>query len=416
MAGHLLRDGYVLSGEPAKAEVIVLNTCGFIQPARDEAVQGMARAVALKKRNPRLQVVVTGCYAERSREELSARFPEVDAWSGVGDFDRIVPILRGEGFPARDRTFLYSDRSPRALSTPAGWAYVKISEGCSHDCAFCAIPLIKGDYRSRPADSIVREVRRLAENGVQEVNLISQDSTFYGRDRGLRDGLARLLEDLARLENLAWIRVLYGYPEEVTDGLLEAMGNPKVCPYFDLPFQHADPAILRRMRRSMDARRGLRLLEKIRTRLPGAAIRTSLIVGFPGEGRREFAALLAFVREARFDHLGVFAYSPEEGTAAFGLGDPVPSAVKEERRSVVLELQAGISGSILREFVGRTVDVLIEGRSGGRSRLWVGRTRRQAPEVDGLVFVRAPGGRLENQIRHVRITSSATYDLEGKLT
>jgi ribosomal protein S12 methylthiotransferase len=333
----------------------------------------------------------------------------------VRDFDKIVPLLRDEAFAPSAETFLYDHLSPRAVSTPAGWAYVKISEGCSHECSFCAIPRIKGSYRSRPAASIVKEVETLAGRGVREINLISQDSTYYRRDRGRSDGLARLLESLARVGGIQWIRVLYGYPEEVTDSLLEAIRIPKVCPYFDIPFQHADSGILRRMGRSMNGRRALRLLEKIRTRVPGAAIRTSIIVGFPGEGRREFEALKTFVRDARFDHLGVFAYSAEEGTPAFGSGDPVPLSVKEERRETILQIQAEISAALLRTCVGQTLEVLFEGRSGKNSRTWIGRTRRQAPEVDGVVLVRASGDRLENPIQRVKITSSGTYDLRGSI-
>ncbi|MBM3293069.1 MAG: 30S ribosomal protein S12 methylthiotransferase RimO [Candidatus Aminicenantes bacterium] len=416
MAGRLLESGFALAGDPARAEAVLLNTCGFIRAAREEALEGIAEAVALKAGKPGLRIAVVGCFPERSRDALSARFPEVDVWAGVRDFDNVVSLLRGKRFRAGRRAFLYSDRSPRALSTPPGWAYLKISEGCSGRCAFCAIPGIKGGYRSRSSASIVQEARGLADKGVKEINLVSQDSTFFGRDRGREDGLARLLDDLARVDGLSWIRVLYGCPEGVTDKLLEAMGNPKICPYFDLPFQHADRAVLRRMGRATDARRGLHLLEKIRSRVPEASVRTSLIVGFPGEGEREFEALRDFVRKARFDHLGVFAYSPEEGTRAYGLGDPVPAAVKEERRKAILDLQAGISSSLLRRFVGRMIDVLIEGRSPERPRTWLGRSRWQAPEVDGLVFVRASAGRLENRIRRVRITSSGTYDLEGRLT
>jgi len=435
MAGHLLEAGYAMTDDPSRADVVLLNTCGFIQPARDEALDGIGQVLALKKSRPHLRVVVAGCYAERSRDELAARFPQVDLWTGVRDFDHIVPLLRNASFRPGERPFLYSDRAPRALSTPGGWAYLKISEGCSHECAFCAIPGIKGLYRSRPAASIVREAERLARRGVKEVNLVSQDSTYYGRDRGRKDGLAKLLAALAESGGPAWIRVLYGYPEEVTDRLLEAMDAPKICPYFDIPFQHADRTVLRTMKRSMDGPKGLRLLEKIRSRLPEAAIRTSLIVGFPGEGRSEFAALLDFVREARFDHLGVFTYSPEPSTEAFSLGDPVPPEVKEERRQAILEVQSAISASLLKGWVGREVEVLIDRPSPDRPGRWLGRTRRQAPEVDGLVLVEAgpkiagrrppspaaaaKGARatgLENQIRRVRITSSKTYDLEGRLS
>jgi len=413
MAGHLLQAGYAMTGDPAKADILLLNTCGFIQPAKDEAVQGIAEALAVKKKNPRARVVVAGCYAERAREELTARFPNVDLWTGVKDFDKIVPLLSGKDVRPSTDTFLYSHRSPRAVSTPAGWAYLKVSEGCSHGCAFCAIPSIKGRYRSRPVSSIVQEARTLAARGVREINLISQDTTFFGRDKGRPDGLARLLGALIDVKGISWIRVLYGYPEEITDGLLEVMRDPKICPYFDIPFQHADRSILRAMKRSLDAGRALKLLDKIRKTVPETAIRTSLIVGFPGEGRGAFKALAAFVREALFDHLGVFTYSSEDGTSAAALGDPVPGNIKEARRNEILEIQAGISASKLQSYIGKTLDVLIEGRSDTSRRTWRGRTQFQAPEVDGAVVVEASWDRLENLIRRVKITSSDVYDLRG---
>jgi ribosomal protein S12 methylthiotransferase len=413
MSGYLHGAGYAMVPDPKRADIILLNTCGFIAPARDEADRGIEAALEVKKRRPGIRVVVSGCYAERCGAELAARFPAVDLWTGVRDFDRIVPLLQGESPAPAGRTFLYDHRSPRIVTTPAGWAYVKISEGCSHGCAFCAIPLIKGPYRSRTVRSIAEEVRGLAERGVREVNLVSQDSTSFGRDRGEKDGLARLLRALARVPGIAWVRVLYGYPEEISDALLEAMADPRVCPYFDVPFQHADPAVLRRMGRSLGGRRGLALIEKIRARVPAAAIRTSLIVGFPGEGKNEFEVLKSFVRAAEFDHLGVFVYSPETGTSAFEWGDPVSRAAKIRRRDGLLEIQAEISASRLKSFVGKTVDVLIEGRSADLPRTWIGRTSGQAPEVDGVVLVRVRRGFLENGIRRVKITGSDVYDLFG---
>jgi ribosomal protein S12 methylthiotransferase len=415
MLGYLGAGGYRFVGDPGQADIIVLNTCGFIQPSRDEADQAIHDALAQKaKRGAR--VIVAGCYAERNQPALAAKYPAVDAWVGVKDYDRIREVVAGEDYQKGRKTFLYGHESPRVLSTPRGWAYLKVSEGCSHSCAFCAIPLIKGRYRSRPAASIVEEARRLAGAGVREVVLISQDTTYYGRDKGRTNALARLLRDLAQIDDLRWIRFLYGYPEEITDDLLDAMADPKVCRYLDIPFQHADPAIVKRMGRSVPGPRALKLLDRIRDRLPGAALRTSVIVGFPGEGRREFEALAAFVREARFDHLGVFTYSREEGTAAFAFGESVSAAAKERRRNRILEIQAALSAKRLSELIGRTLDVLIEGPYEKSGRLLVGRTRFQAPEVDGVVLVERPGSfdpRLE-PIRLVEITATDVYDLEGR--
>lgn len=418
LLGGLRAAGYALRPDPAAADVVVVNTCGFIAPARAEAEKEIRRAVRLKRRDPRKTVVVAGCYVERDGLRLRGLFPQVDLWTGVRDFDRLAALLAGRSARPRRRTFLYDDLTPRVLSTPRGWAYLKISEGCSHRCAFCAIPSIKGPYRSRTVASIAREAEALAAAGVREVNLISQDSTYFGRDLGRREGLARLLESLCGIPGLAWVRVLYGYPGEVTERLLEAMSEPKVCAYLDLPFQHSDPGVLRGMGRGMDGRRALRLLEKIRARIPGVALRTSLIVGFPGEGRKAFAGLRDFVTEARFDHLGVFTYSPEPGTPAFGRPVRVSRAEAEARREEIMTLQAGISLENNRARVGRTIEVLVEARRPGRGSRFTGRAKFQAPEVDGIISVGAarPGEDLRGVIRPVAITSAGVYDLRGTET
>ena len=416
MAGYLARSGYRFVESTAAADIVLLNTCGFLRASKDEADESIRSALALKASDPARRVIVAGCYTERHRSELEARFPGVDAWLGVRDLDHIVDLVEGRDFPSSGRTFLYDHRSPRAISTPASWAYVKVSEGCSHRCAFCSIPLIKGGYRSREPRSIVEEVRSLAGRGVREIDLVSQDTTSYGQDAGRADGLVRLLQKLIEVPALAWIRILYGYPEEITDGLLETLCDPKMAPYLDIPVQHSDPVLIRRMGRAMPGRRALKLLERIRKAVPGVALRTSVIVGFPGEGRAEFAGLKAFVQEARFDHLGVFAYSREEGTPAHGFGDPVAEAVKRRRREAILEIQSGISADILKAWKGRTADVLIEGPWKEDPKLLIGRTRSQAPEVDGVVFV---AGALRPRkdapaIRKIEITSTGVYDLHGK--
>lgn len=416
MAGCLHDAGYATIAEAAKADIIILNTCGFIGPAKDEAEAAIQDVLRLKKKFRNKKIIVMGCYVERYGPLLKAAYPDVDAWAGVKDFDQIVKIIEGRSYSGSGRTFLYGHETPRAISTPASWAYVKISEGCSHQCSFCAIPLIKGAYRSRPISSIVKEVRRLAAGGVKEINLISQDTTYFGRDREKPGDLVGLLEKLVRIHGIEWIRLLYGYPEEITDALIEIMGEPKICPYFDIPFQHSDPAIIRRMRRTMDGNRALKLLDKIRNRLPEASFRTSVIVGFPGEGRKEFACLQSFVRAARFDHLGVFTYSKEDGTSACRLGDSVAESTKKSRRDRILEIQAGISAEKLKTFLGRNIDVLIEGIWINDRRFLIGRSRFQAPEVDGIVLVKPPteqkwdGG----PIQKVEILSSEVYDLFGK--
>jgi len=418
MLGVLKKAGFTFVGRPREADIIIVNTCGFIQPARAEAERALGNVLRLKRRDPRKMVVAAGCYVERDEAGLKARFPGVDAWTGVRDFDRIARIIEGPPAPRGDRAFLYSDESPRLVSTGGSWAYIKVSEGCSHRCGFCAIPLIKGPYVSRSMASIVREARALAALGIKEINLVSHDTTFYGRDRGRRDGLVRLLERLVRVEGIAWIRILYGNPEEVTDPLLDVMNEEKVCRYLDIPFQHAAAALLKAMKRSMDGSRALDLLAKIRARVQGVAVRTSLVVGFPGEGRREFGALKRFVEEARFDHLGVFTYSPEQGTAAFTLPETVSTAEKEARRAEIMAIQAGISRARNASYVGQVLDVLIDRRARPGGRTLIGRTRFQAPEVDGRVVVSVPrtgpSGPV-NSIVRAEITSAGPYDLRARL-
>jgi ribosomal protein S12 methylthiotransferase len=417
MLGALKKAGYVPTGRAEDADLVIVNTCGFIQPARAEAEDALREVAGLKRRDPAKRIVAAGCYVERSRDRLASEFPEVDVWAGVRDFDRIAELVQGRSMRPRRRTFLCSDTTPRLVSTPGTWAYVKVSEGCSHRCGFCAIPLIKGPYVSRRPASVVREARALADQGVKEIDLISHDTTWFGRDRGHANGLARLLGSLSRIEDLAWVRFLYGYPEEVDDALLEAMAHPRICRYLDLPFQHADPRLIRSMKRGLDGARALRLLERIRTKLPGVAVRTSLIVGFPGEGRKEFAALKRFVAAARFDHLGVFAFSPEEGTPAARLAETVSPEEKEDRREEVMELQARLSRRANAARVGQVIEVLVEGPEKGRAGFWTGRGRFQAPEVDGIVRFApgAAGAEPEAAVVRVKIDSAGDYDLTGRL-
>ncbi len=415
MLGYLADNKYSFVSKPEKADIIIINTCGFIQPAKKEAVDTIQMALDLKKKRNHTKVIVTGCYMERNAAELEAKFPGIDGWIGVNDFDKIVQVVEGKTHEKAARSFLYDHLSPRFQSTPAGWAYVKISEGCSHSCSFCTIPLIKGPYRSRPMSSIVLEVERLAANGVKEINLISQDSTSYGRDLNLSDGLSLLLEKLVKIKPIAWIRILYGYPEEVTNRLLGIMQHDKICSYLDIPFQHSDPRILKQMKRGLDGERALEKIWKIRDKLPDVAIRTSLIVGFPGEGHKEFENLEHFIRKARFNHLGVFTYSLEQGTKSFALGDPVETNEKERRRDRLMYVQTEISYLLNRKYLNRSLDVLIEGQLEQDNSVLLGRSQFQAPEVDGVVFVdslKQATGKI-NSIQKVEINSRDIYDLYG---
>lgn len=415
MLGYLAKEGYSFVSQPENADIIIINTCGFIQPAKNEGDDSIRMALDLKKRKGHIKVIVAGCYSERYPRELKDRYLGVDGWIGVKDYDKIVSVVEGKAYKKAARSFLYDHKSPRSLSTPAGWAYVKISEGCSHSCSFCAIPLIKGPYRSRPISSIVLEVEEMADRGVKEINLISQDSTYYGRDLNLSNGLARLLEKLVKIKPIAWIRVLYGYPEEVTDPLLDIMLEDKICSYLDIPFQHSDPRILKLMGRGFDGERGLELIEKIREKLPDAAIRTSFIVGYPGEGQEEFENLEQFVRRAKFNHLGVFTYSIEKGTKSYALGDPVDPNEKKRRRDRLMYIQTEISYLSNGKYLNRTMDVLIEGLLKQDRSVLLGRIKYQAPEVDGVVFIDSPEFEEKkiNTIQKVEINSRDIYDLYG---
>ncbi len=417
MLGYLRRAGYSVLPVPDRADVIILNTCGFIGLAKEEAAQALKEAAAHKRRDNSKTIIATGCYVERFGEGLRSEYPEVDVWLGVKDFDKIVQAIEGRSFRRGKETFLCSHKTPRLISTPPSWAYVKISEGCSHECAFCAIPLIKGPYRSRPLSSIVAEARELGRRGIKEINLISQDTTYFGHDKGINNGLVRLLRRLIDVPGLSWIRFLYGYPEEITDDLLEIMADKKICAYLDIPFQHADSRVLRAMRRSTDGKRGLALIEKIRKRLPDVALRTSLIVGFPSEGRKEFETLKAFVRTARFDHLGVFTYSPEDGTNSFRLGNPVSEQDKASRQEEIMWIQAGISAENNKKYLKRRIEVLIDNPFTHRQKPFSGRARFQAPEVDGVVYIQE-NRHTSHELRPletVEIVAADVYDLHGKI-
>ncbi len=417
MLGYLQRSGnYSLAPQLSDAHIIVINTCGFIQPAREEAERYFQQAIAIKRQNPHVKLIAAGCYVQKDRSKLQQKYPQIDLWTGVTDFHHIVQLIENQPFSPEERAFLYSHDSPRTLSSPLTWAYLKISEGCSHHCSFCTIPEIKGPYRSRSRDSILIEARQLADRGIREINLISQDTTYYGRDLARRDELASLLKHLSGIPGLDRIRVLYAYPEEITDPLLDAMQSDNICSYIDSPFQHAHPSVIRSMKRGMDQVQALKLIEKIRKKLPDVALRTSLIVGYPGERESEFRQLEQFVREAQFDHLGVFTYSHEPGTASYVLGDPVPQKEKDLRRQQIMEIQAGISKKILRKFVGKRLEVLLEGRLKDDQDILIARTEYQAPEVDGVVVLPSPPPGINlTALSTVEIQRADVYDLYGIL-
>jgi ribosomal protein S12 methylthiotransferase len=416
--GLLSKEGYLLTTDPSRAEILIVNTCSFIQDATKEAIETILHLSRYKKEGRCHLLIVSGCLPQRYGKVLEKELPEVDLFVGTGSFQNFPKILsqkRKRKNYLSSPAFLYDEKTPRILSTPSYTAYLKIAEGCSNACTFCTVPKIRGPYRSRRLRSVLEEAQRLADQGVQELILIAQDTTAYGED--LRDvaNLEALLEGLIRTDGLRWIRILYSYPRarHFTGGLLELIAREKkICPYFDLPIQHIDDKILRRMGRRSRGLEIRTLLEKIRTFLPQVSLRSSLIVGFPGEGESHFKALLKFVEEIQFDHLGAFKYSPEEETPASRLPDSVPEGVKEERLRTLMELQKRISLRNYRKMVGSKMEVLVEGsdRGGGALR---GRLQIQAPEIDGCIFLTGkarPGDWVE-----ARITQALPYDLVGQI-
>lgn len=415
---HLLQwAGYGQAHEANEADILLVNTCGFITPAKEESLR-VLRALAGAKRNGQL-LVAAGCLTQRYGAELARLVPGLDAMLGTRRWADVVAVVRRlrrrrDSYPLyhmaeRSAAVMEARGAPRS-AVQGGSAYLKIADGCRRRCAFCAIPLIKGRAISREPQAILAEARRLQDSGVRELILISQDTTDYGHDLGMEDGLAQLLESLVRaVPNIDWIRLMYAYPGAISDRLIDTMAaHPQILPYLDLPLQHSHPEMLRRMRRPANVEWVRRTLAKMRAAMPDLAVRTTFLVGYPGEGEEEFAALLDFIREMRFDRVGVFPFSFEPGTASEGLGDPIPSSLKEERRARLMAAQQAISLEKNQAFVGRVLLVLIEGSGDDIS---VGRSYRDAPEIDGLVIV---AGELPmGEMVRVRITAALPYDLIG---
>ncbi|MDD5713104.1 MAG: 30S ribosomal protein S12 methylthiotransferase RimO [Smithellaceae bacterium] len=416
MAGLLLEAGFTIV-PPEEAEICIVNTCAFILPAKEEAIDEILTAAALKEQGLRY-LVVTGCLPQRYPQELEKELPEVDLFLGTAEVPRIAEHLQALIEKTSDRrsvvtkpTFLMDAGHPRLLEGRPATAYLKIAEGCSNRCTYCVIPSIRGSLRSRLKQDILQEAAALADTGIKEIILTAQDTTAYGRDRKEKSGLAGLLSDLAAIDKIRWIRLLYAHPATLKPDVLTAMaGSDKICAYIDLPIQHIDDTILNAMNRHVDSARIKALIEQARRAIPGLALRTSLIVGFPGETKRRFERLLDFVRETRFDHLGVFTYSREKGTKAAALRSQVTRHVKEERREFIMAEQAPISRAINEGLVGSRTEVLIEGKSGRKDFPFLGRARRQAPEVDGATYVRKgrPG---TGDILNCRIVAADDYDL-----
>ncbi|WP_054743195.1 30S ribosomal protein S12 methylthiotransferase RimO [Cellulosilyticum ruminicola] len=421
MLGLLNQGGFSLTGDEDKADVVVVNTCCFIEDAKKESIENILEVARYKETGNCKALIVTGCMAQRYKQEILDEIPEVDAVVGTTSYDKIVEIANGileqkglriQSFDLIDREML--DEMPRILTTAGYFAYVKISEGCDKHCTYCIIPKLRGKYRSRHMDKIKKEVEQLAKDGVSEIILVAQDTTEYGSD--LEDvSLAKLLRELSTVEGIEWIRVLYCYPESITDELIEEIKtNPKVCKYLDIPIQHASTSVLKRMARKSSLEMLRETMAKLRREIPEIVIRTTLIVGFPGETEEDFNILYDFVKETRFDRLGVFTYSQEEGTPAAKFEDQINEKVKVKRRDAIMALQHGISQELTAAKVGKEMKVLIEGKITDED-VYIGRTYQDAPDIDGEVFVEYEGELISGDYVDVRITGANDYDLIGEI-
>ncbi|HUL58040.1 MAG TPA: 30S ribosomal protein S12 methylthiotransferase RimO [Anaeromyxobacteraceae bacterium] len=418
MLGTLTEAGYRLVQDPAKAEVIVVNTCGFIESAKVESVDAIVELAQLKAAGSCKKLVVTGCLVQRHAEELARELPEVDHFLGTGAYQeiaRVVSDAQAKRLVAPDPDFVHSASTPRINSLPSHTAYLKIAEGCDNACAFCIIPKLRGPQRSRPVADLVAEAQALAAQGTVELSLVAQDLTAYGQDLPGKVRLHHLLPELCRVEGVRWIRLHYAYPRDFPDALVDVIASePKIVKYLDMPLQHSSDRLLRAMRRGRDSSFLRALLAKLRDRVPGIALRTSLIVGLPGETEADFEDLLSFVREQRFERLGVFEFSPEDGTAAAGMAGQLPAAEKRARYQAVMEIQQEISRAHQRAAVGRRLEVLVEGASEETEHLLAGRHAQQAPEIDGITYVN-DGVAYPGEIVTVEITDAGDYDLVGRV-
>ncbi|HEX9111427.1 MAG TPA: 30S ribosomal protein S12 methylthiotransferase RimO [Terriglobales bacterium] len=452
MMGMLAQAGAELTPDAEDADVIVVNTCSFIGSAQQESVDTILEMARHKTGGKAKKLVVAGCLVERFRDEIRKNIPEVDAVVGTGELEKILaatgiaqaPLTpspfhiltsrpegdrrRAHGRFARDSwdgavsdlpNYLYDESTPRVLATPGYTAYIKIAEGCDHPCTFCIIPQLRGQFRSRRFESVIAEAERLAQSGVREITLIGQDTTCYGEDLGLNDGLPLLLDRLASIEELRWIRFLYAYPNKITGRLLETISaHENICSYIDVPLQHASASVLKRMKRGGGADLFLRSIEKMRREIPGVTLRTSFIVGFPGETEKEFEELCAFVREAQFDWMGAFAYSDQEGAGAFALEKKLSTREVESRRKSLMSIQKKISRARKKSLIGREFDLLLMGPSEETDLLLEGRTAMHAPEIDGKIFVNDyPEGiePKEGEFYRCRINAAHDYDLVAEI-
>ena len=420
MLGLLASRGYEMTDDETQADIIVVNTCCFIHDAKEESIQHILEMAEYKKSGQVKALIVTGCLAQRYRQEILDEIPEVDEVLGTTAYDQILEAV--DSALAGQHSVMLSDidamplpETKRLVTTGGHFAYLKIAEGCDKHCTYCIIPKIRGNFRSVPMERLVREAEDLAEQGVKELILVAQETTLYGKDLYGEKSLHVLLKKLSAIGGIRWIRILYCYPEEITDELIQVIKEePKVCHYLDLPIQHANDEILRRMGRRTSKQELIDIVEKLRREIPDICLRTTLITGFPGETKEQHEELMDFVDEMEFDRLGVFTYSPEEDTPAAVMPDQIDEEVKEERQAEIMELQQDIAFDNAQDMVGREVLVMIEGKVADEN-AYVGRTYRDAPNVDGLIFINTDEELLSGDFARVKVTGAVDYDLIGEL-
>ena len=428
MMGQLKHSGFEITPDAGEADTVVVNTCGFIESAKQESIDAILEAARLKTEGKATRLVVAGCLVERYRDDLKAGMPEVDAFIGTSQLNDILkvcdPKTNTRSLPViplgnQSATYLYDESTPRVLATPSHYAFIKIAEGCDRPCAFCFIPQMRGHFRSRRFGSIVAEAQQLAEEGVKELILVAQDSSRYGEDLGKQDALAHLLRELSHVDGIEWVRVMYTYPTHISDAFLDVLAEePKAVKYLDLPLQHASQNVLKLMKRGGNRASLERLIERVRRRVPGIAVRTTFITGFPGETEADFEELLALVKNVEFDRVGVFTYSDEEGTPAFDLPNKVDAKIAQRRRARLMKEQNRISRRLHKSRVGETVRVIFEGESSESELLWQGRMETQAPDIDGCVLINDVPESFEPQLGqmvNVLITGAQEYDLVGSI-
>lgn len=422
MLGLIEEEGYIVTPDESDADIVIVNSCGFILDANQEAIDNILRIADYKTDGNLKGIIVTGCMAQRYKNEIFESLPEVDAVVGTGDFEQIGEVIK-ELTEGKKQVSLITDKNhkinednvlKRKISTAGGFAYMKIAEGCDNFCTYCTIPSLRGKYRSRTMDSLIKEAQMLADNDVREIILIAQDTSLYGKDLYGKLMLPELLRKISEIDGIEWIRLLYCYPENITDELIdEIASNPKVCHYMDMPIQHADDAVLKRMGRKSTRAGLIDVIGKIRAKMPDFCFRTTLIVGFPGETEEQFKNLVDFIEEVKFDRLGVFTYSREEGTPAYKMPDQIDEEIKVQRKDYIMDIQKNISAEKCDSFIGKTLKVIIEGKIEGEDNAYCGRSYRDCYEIDGFVFFESDNELIAGDFVDVEITSASDYDLIG---